>query len=389
MTSRTTLESLDTRDRSVLYTALDVGDDDWEMALTAGDGTIRTKTIEAGDFQAFQAHLQWAEEAFELPADVPVACCHEAGRQGFWVHRKLSSMGIASGVVDPGSLSEQKKGDRAKTDRIDAEKLVDELVRWCSGHRDHTLSFVEVPDREDEDLRHLFREEEQLIEEQTERINRIQGLLKTQGIDEFPTAGTDAFEEWLEEEATTANGNELGEHFRNRLRRESERLRRTRRELDEEVVAERSEHLRQTRDSEATEKVQMLTMLRGIGEKTAFAFVVEMFGWRDFENRREVGAYVGLDPQRYDSGNSEQDRSITRQGNDRVRRLAVQMARNWLNFQPDSHLAEWAQERFETNRGGVSNRGVIALARKLLNRLRVYLEEGEPPWGAQMGPPAF
>jgi transposase len=387
MTSRAALETIDTKDTTVLYTALDVGDRYWKMALTDGEGTIKTKTIEAKDFEQFDEQLGWAKEYFELAGEVAVACCHEAGRQGFWIHRKLESMGIASGVVDPGSLSEAKKGDRAKTDRIDAEKLVDELVRWCRGHRDHTFNLVVIPERCDEDDRHLFREEEQLIAEKTERNNRISGLLKTQGIDEHPAPGTESFEEWLGE-ATAGDDGSLGSHLRERLRRESQRLGRTREDL-EEVLAQRAEYLRGEGQSEHIEKARMLTMLRGIGEKTAFGFVVEMFGWRKFENRRQIGAYIGLDPQRYDSGETERDQSITRQGNNRVRRLAIQLARNWLRYQPQSELAKWAREKFHSDQGTVSNRGVVALARKLMNRLRVFLEDGEVPWGAEMTSPAF
>lgn len=387
MTSRAALKSIDTKSDSVLYTSLDVGDRSWELGLTGGEGTITTKEIEAVDFEQLDEKLEWAKEYFDLDQEATVVCCHEAGRQGFWLHRKLEDKGIVSAVVDPGSLRSQKKGERAKTDRIDAEKLVDELVRWCRGHRDHSFNLVRVPEPADEDDRHLFREEEQLIEERTERTNRIESLLKTQGIDEYPPPGGEEFDQWLED-AEGARGEQLGEYLVARLRRESRRLARVDEDL-EEVRSQRDDYLRGDGRAEHIEKARSLTMFRGIGQKTAFGFVVELFGWRDFENRRQIGAYLGLDPQRYDSGETERDQSITRQGNARVRRLAIQLARNWLQYQPDSELTKWARQRFVTHEGTVSNRGIVALARKLMNRLRVFLEDGVVPHGAQIGSPAF
>lgn len=381
MRSQAALNEVDSKDGAVLYIAMDVGDRQWKLGLTDGSGTIRTRTMEAGELDELDEHFEWAEQYFELPEEYEVAACYEAGRDGFWIHRVFEKRGMACGVVDPGSLREEKKGPRAKTDRIDAEKLAVELVRWCDGHRDHGLNFIRVPGPEDEDDRHLYREYRDLVGHRVDLTNQIESLLKTQGIEEMPVAGSEAFADWVET-ATTADGRPLGDGLTSRLKRINRRLWQVYEDLDE-VEKERSAYLRGEGRQDNIEKARMLAGLRGIGELTAHALVVEMFGWREFENRREIGAFVGMDGKRDDSGETEKDGAITRKGDERIRRLVIQLARNWLRLQPGSELTEWARRRFGDENGSVSNRGVVALGRKLLNRLRVLLAEGVLPNGAR------
>ena len=381
MRSQAALNEFDSKDGAALYIAMDVGDQRWELGLTDGHGTIKTKSMEAGQFDELDEHLEWAEEYFDLDGDYQIASCYEAGRDGFWIHRVLEQRGIACGVIDPGSLREEKKGPRAKTDRIDAEKLAVELVRWCDGHRDHGLNVIRVPGPEDEDDRHLFRERCDLVDRRISLTNQIESLLKTQGIDEMPAAGSEAFADWVEG-ASTADGRPLGKRLTRRLKRINRRLRQVREDIDE-VEKERSAYLRGEGRQDNIEKARMLAGLRGIGELTAHALVVELFGWREFQNRREIGAFVGMDGKRHDSGETEKDGAITRKGDARIRKLVIQLARNWLRFQSETELARWARRRFGDEDGGVSNRGVVALGRKLLNRLRVLLEDGVLPHGAR------
>ena len=157
----------------------------------------------------------------------------------------------------------------------------------------------------------------------------------------------------------------------------------------EELCDQRDAYLSGDGEEEKIERVRRLTMIRGIGVTTAWALVVEMFGWREFRNRRELGAYVGLDGRRDDSGERRQDHGITGKGNARIRRLSIQVAHNWLHWQSESELAQWAREKFPDGSGGVTKCGIVALARKVLNRLRIFAHGGEPPWGAKVRTPAI
>lgn len=368
-------------EKDVIVVALDVDSYRWTFVATDGYSETNAKRVRRGDVNQLEERIEWAAKRFDIQGGYRVVCCYEAGRDGFWIYRKLNQQGILCEVIDPGSLPESKKGRRAKTDKTDAERLAREFRRHLEG-LEARLSVVNVPDPEDEDLRERFREEKDLKSDRNRCRNKIRDLLAKHGIeDEAPPTEPD-FGEWLEV-IETAYDQRLGEATRGRLERLAERLRLIDEQLDE-IEEERDAYLSGDGDDEVIEKVRRGTMLRGVGVSTAWGLVVEMFGWREFNNRRELSAYVGIDGKRYDSGGEDKDRGITRQGNRRVRTLAIQLARNWLRWQADSELSQWARRRFGREEGGVSHTGVVALARKLLNRLRVFIHGGEAPWGASI-----
>lgn len=386
MESQAALTDDITNDDEVLYIGIDVGRRRWRVAMNDGSQKVKSKWVRPYDLDQLEERIDWAAEYFDLADEFVVLTCYEAGGQGFTIHRWLEEQNIHNLVVDPGSLLERKNGPRAKTDRIDAERLVRGLDRYTDGDVD-CFNPIRVPDPQDEDARRMFRERQRLTKEKTGHINRIRKLLKTQGIEDVPPLASVEFVDWLEE-VETPDGRKLGESLCAELRREQKRLQLVEVQLDQ-LEAQRDEYLSGTGDDQKIELVRRLTMFRGIGVTTAWALVVEMFGWRSFNNRREVGAYVGLDGQRDDSGDRESDRGITGKGNRRIRRIAIQMAHNWLHWQSESHLAEWARDNFGNGDGGVTQCGVVALARKLLNRLRVFAHGDEPPWGATLSAPAI
>ncbi len=118
----------------------------------------------------------------KVSGQVPkVVLCYEAGYDGFWLARVLEQRGIDCLIMEPGSLQVNRKARRVKTDRIDVEKLLHALIAWCRGER-HVCSMVVIPSVEEQDLRRSHRERDRLIRERTAHINRIKGLLSTQGI---------------------------------------------------------------------------------------------------------------------------------------------------------------------------------------------------------------
>ena len=113
---------------------------------------------------------------------------------------------------------------------------------------------------------------------------------------------------------------------------------------------------------------------------------MEMFGWREFRNRREVGAFAGLAPTPYDSGGSQREQGISKAGRGRIRALNIQIAWGWLRFQPQSKLSQWYQERFAGGGSRMRRVGIVAVARKLLIDLWRYLEYGVVAEGARLRP---
>ncbi len=156
--------------------------------------------------------------------------------------------------------------------------------------------------------------------------------------------------------------------------------------VDEQVKvleAERRQLLR-TSTEPSIAQVRQLLRLRGIGENSAWVFVMEFFGWRQFRTRRQVGGLAGLTPTPYQSSEQAREQGISKAGNRPIRSIAIEIAWGWLRHQPQSQLSLWFQERFGHGSKRLRKIGIVALARKLLIALWRYLTEGELPAGAQL-----
>lgn len=361
----------------VLHVALELDERSWKLAFTPGLGQRpRLRQVRPRDLEPLLREVGGAKRRFGLPGDVRVVSCYEAGRQGFWLHRWLVAQGIENRVVDSSSIEVSRRARRAKSDRLDAEKLVRMLVRYTAGER-KVWSVVRVPSVEDEDARHLHRELETLKRDRVRLTNRIQGLLATKGVrlsvrGDFPAA-LEAVRLW--------NGSPLPEGLKARVVRAWEQ----RQELSRRVRALEAERRALLRDSKAerVEMVRQLLQLRGIGENSAWLFVTEAFGWREFQNRREVGGYLGMAGTPNQSGYRDLDQGISKAGNKHLRWMAVQVAWGWLRYQPRSELTRWYDRKFNHGRR-MRKIGIVALARRLMVELWRYLETGALPEGAEL-----
>src|SRR5205814_1113929 len=113
----------------VLYMALELSVKKWVVLFS--DGVRRRQvTVDAGDRTALLAQIGLAKARLKLAPHTPVVSCYEAGRDGFWLHRWLASVGVDNCVVDPASIEVPQHAKRVKTDRVDVHKLMDLLVRW-------------------------------------------------------------------------------------------------------------------------------------------------------------------------------------------------------------------------------------------------------------------
>ena len=129
------------------------------------------------------------------------------------------------------------------------------------------------------------------------------------------------------------------------------------------------------------EKINQLVDLRGIGAVGGRKLMHEVF-YRSFDNRRQVGSFVGLTNSAYDSGTSHRDQGISKAGNRRARTLAVELAWLWLRYQPESELSRWFHARVGHIKGRIRRIAIVALARKLMVALWRYVTTGLVPTGA-------
>jgi transposase len=363
---------------STLYMAMELSEAKWKLAFTIGAGQkAREKTIRGGDRNALEREIQRAKERFGRAAECRMVSCYEAGREGFWVHRYLVSLGVESLVVDSSSIAVNRRRRRAKTDRLDVQQLMIKLLRYDAGEHKE-WSVVHVPAVGDEAARQPQRELHGLKAERTRIRNRIKGLLATQGI-RLPQLTN--FRKRLEG-LRLWDGTGLNPELQAHLVREHERMELVERQILA-VEAQRRERLR-TVDDVVSAQVGKLQQLRAIGPNAAWTFSTELFSWRQFRNRRQVGGSVGLTGTPYDSGAQRREQGISKAGNPSVRAMAVEIAWAWLRYQPGSALSRWYQRRWGHGSSRLRRIGIVAVARRLLIDLWRYLETDKLPAGAQL-----
>ena len=366
--------------QGVLHLAFELSNTKWKLGFSDGI-KMRYVTVDARNVEGVQEEISKAKRRFGLGDDVGIVSCYEAGRDGFWLHRYLLSFGIENLVVDSSSIEVNRRKRRVKTDRIDVRKLLRMLMRYCGGER-RLWSVVNVPGVEEEDGRQLNREREVLKKERTMHRNRIRAFLMQHGLE----AGNPSSKGFLEhvDSLRTWDGRELPADLKARVVREYERLKLVEGQL--KVLEKEREERVESAKTLSLRKVAQLRTLYGIGPISSWDFVMELFGWRNFRNRREVGACAGLTPTPYDSGKSRREQGISKAGRGRIRALSIQLAWAWLRFQPKSKLTLWFTERFASGGSRMRRIGIVAVARKLLIDLWRYLEHGVIPEGARLRP---
>jgi transposase len=378
-----------------LFVALELSRSIWLVAVSApGCDKISKYRIEAGDNDALLKLLSRLEAEAERRCSGPVkiVSIHEAGRDGFWVHRLLEANGMESHIVDAASIEVDRRSRRVKTDRIDVEKLLRTLMGWARGER-RICSMVRPPTPTEEDERRLTREREILVTERTRHVNRTKSLLATQGVFGFEPMHKDR--RMRLEQLQCWDGQPLPPRLKVELVRELDRLELVMSQLAE-LEAERDRALRarqaparnvEQEPSPARSSIgdagRQLLRLRAIGPEIASVLSLEAF-YRSFGNRREVAAYAGLAPSPWRSGGIDVEQGISKAGNARLRKTMIQLAWLWLRHQPASALSRWFHERVGDRRGKIRRITIVAVARKLLVALWRYVTQGIVPEGAEI-----
>jgi transposase len=364
---------------NTVYVAIELSVSSWVVAARMpGLEKSRLHRLEGGDTAALLktiADLR-AQATVKLGSTANVACCFEAGRDGFWLQRLLTTHGLATYVLEPTSVLVNRRARRAKTDRLDAEGMLRVLATWLAGDR-QVCSMVRVPAPEEEDAKRPHREREHLVADKLRIENRIEALLFTQGIRRRPSLRS-----WERDMAALRTGD--GRALPPLLRTELDRLRRRLvlvLELIGELEADRADALEKIEAADTMAgKITALQRIRGIGENFAAVLAREVF-YRSFGNRRQLASYVGITPMPYQSGGVDRDRRISRAGNPRARTTMIQLAWLWLRYQPDSALTAWFRQRVGTLQGRTRRIAIVAMARKLLIALWRYVETGLVPDG--------
>jgi transposase len=360
---------------ATLCMAIELSTREWWLTMSIGAGARRVRiAVAPGDAVAFARAVARARAQFRLAGDAPVHSCYEAGREGFWPHRWLTAQGVTNVVVDSSSIEVPRRARVAKTDRLDGEHLVRLLLRVRGGERG-VWRAVHVPTPAQEDARHASRALTTLQADRTRLRNRLHSLLALHGvrlrIDARFATRVAAVQDWAHAALPPGVQARLLQGWRVLQQVEAERtgLRRAERQ-----------RARATPSTAGT-RVQRLTQLRGVAARSASVLSDELFA-RDLRNRREVGALAGLVSAPHCSGQRVRDQGLTRSGLPAVRRIAIELAWAWCRYQPQSALARWYAQRFQSGPPGTRKVGLVAVARRLVIALWRYSEQGVLPAGA-------
>jgi transposase len=349
---------------AAIFVSLELSRKVWLVtSLSPGAGEKMSKhSVPAGDVAALL--LRFAELRRKAQARTgdcfSIVTIQEAGLDGFWLHRLLESEGVESHVVDPASIA-----------------LLRALLAFKRGEP-RACAMDVPPTPEEEDRRRLSRERKTLIAERVEHVNRIKGLLFSQGVSEFEPIERDRRKRL--EELRTGDGRPIPIHLKAAIARELDRLELL---IDQirTVEAERDKLLAEQRPDAGPSPGAMLLAFKGIGSEVASVLWSEAL-YRHFDNRRQVASYAGLAPTPWQSGSVSHEQGVSKAGNPRLRSTLIELAWLWLQNQPQSGLSLWFKRRIGDGRGKKTT--IVALARKLLVALWKYIAFGVVIDGAVM-----
>lgn len=335
------------------YIGLDLSDRTATYVVLSAQGDV----VEDGKLKLSQADLQRTLGS-RLPAQIAI----EVGGQSPWVSRSLTKMGHDVTVANPRQVKLISDGHK-KNDRLDAENLA-RLLRYDRAllrpinHRGATAQA---------DLARL-RGRDGLVRARTRLINSVRNIVKAIG-GRLPRCSADSFHY------------KVRDHVPELLKPAVEPMLEAIAALTEQIVSmtRELETLADTRYPET----KVLRQIKGVGPLTSLGFVLTLEEPNRFDKSRSVGAFLGLTPRQYDSGESQPQLRITKAGDPFLRRLVVQSAHYILGpFGEDCDLRRWGLKLAGSGQNKIrKHKAVIAVARKLavlMHRLWLTGEVYEP-----------
>ncbi len=290
---------------------------------------------------AKEAFLHWAAR-LKQRSSAEVYAVYEACGFGFSLQRKLSALSINCYVVCPQKLDEQNR--RVKTDGLDAKALCLKLDRFVQGNR-HALAIVRVPTEEEEQLRAIHRQREQLV--------GARKRLEAQGRSLMVNHGVEPVQNWW-----SRNGGIAALPAPQWMK---------------ELLANSQPILGALQQKISALTVQLQSAAspnqpRGLGKMTSVVIDREIGDWNRFNNRRQIASYTGLCPGEYSSGNTRLQSSVTKHGNPRLRAALVELAWRLVRFQRDyKAVRKWRQvlAKGALATGAARKKAIVAVARQL------------------------
>jgi len=320
---------------AVIKLGIDVHQEHYVVVVQEGGGNPKP----AQRFKK-EAFLCWVAK-LKQKSGAEMHAVYEACGFGFGLQRQLTALGIACHVVCPQKLDERNK--RVKTDGLDAKALCLKLDRFVEGNRE-ALAVVRVPSEEEEQLRAIHRQREQLVKTRKRLEAQGRSLMVNYGVEPVPgwwkrrTFAALVVPAWMRELLNNSQPLLLA--------------------LEEKIRA-------------LTVKLQTAAapgQPRGLGAMTSVVIDREVGNWTRFRNRRQVGSYTGLCSGEYSSGQTRLQTCVTKHGNPRLRAALVELAWRLVRFQPEyKPVVKWRRvlAKGALATGATRKKAIVAVARQL------------------------
>lgn len=286
---------------------------------------------------------------------------YEAGFCGFWIHDRLTELGVHSIVVNPADVPTMSSEKLRKTDAVDSKKL-------AVGLRAKQLKGIYTPDRETQEIRSLIRLRYTITKDMTRQKNRIKSLLRYMGV-AIPAEYLEPYSNW-------------SKRFLNWLKQLDMKTPSGRQALDLLIMqyedlrkqkAEMTSKLRALSRTERFEKtLNLLMTIPGIGQTTGLALLAEISDVTRFANAEQLAAYVGMIPMCHSSGEHEGVGDITIRKHAILRNNIIEAA--WVAVRLDNSMQCYFQNN--CNRMPPS-KAIVKVARKLVNRIYFVLKRNQ------------
>jgi transposase len=285
-------------------------------------------------------------------------CVYEAGFAGFNAQRELIDEGIPCMVIHPADVPTSDKEKRQKSDRVDSRKL-------ARGLKNKDFEAIYVPTLQQQQDRSLLRINDKITRDITRVKNRIKSFLRFFGIvipKEFQGKNwSKGFINWLENVNPGGNADTSIAFLLNgysMLRGQEIQLDKQIKDLSEQVIYK--------------EKVTLLMTIPGIGLQTAMILLTEIWDINRFPHFKSLCCYFGLVPDCHDSGETKRVGGNTKRGNVYLKYILIEIS--WMCIRYDSSLLLTYKSAVRVMD---SNKAIIKVARKLLNRIRFVLKNNK------------
>jgi transposase len=318
--------------------------------------------------------LAMADKLGAKPQDIYFA--YEASRFGFGLYDDLSAMGINCHVLACVRIPRSLSAMLNKTDQKDARSIFELLRGAVLAGND--LPVVWVPGRQLRDEREITRARLDVVDKLKRTKNQIVGMLARFEIGKPGNVRrnwTASHRKWLFRLAEGQEG-ALGRWTRQSLRRLLDEL------LFYQAQCKKlDKQIRELAGTIRYEKaVERVCKIKGVGIITAMTFLAELGDLNRFSNRKQIGAYLGLVPATYESGQADDRKGhITRQGPSRVRGVLCQAVWVWIRW---DQRARRIYHNQLCNNGGHRKKAAVAMMRRLAILMWHAAREGLHSWTA-------